>query len=135
MSDDSAIILDSAKGTESLSIAKARHLVRMYMLQNVLEALNAIGMNPEEKTADRNTALIFLAKFADGEGGDDKLVAKMTPKEAQLIARLGAQKNVNRREKAIVAGGSVLPNGEEGQRLRAPGVDDSKNGGEPEGSG
>jgi hypothetical protein len=127
------------------------------MLAEILEALHLIGMNSEEKTADRNTALIFLAKFAEGEGGDDsKFAAKLTPKEAQMIARLGVA-GTNRRKLGDGAGsterwsyeveqarsspsdgvarGDVSSNGEEGQRVASPGAANQEGAGSTEGPG
>lgn len=119
-------VLDSQDAKDSASIAEARHLVRRHMLLENLNALNEIGMNPEQKTADRVVALRFLVEFAaSAEGTGEKWAQKMSPKAALLIAKIGTSKNVTQRKlkpseadpSSPTAGRKVLPHGAKGERV------------------
>lgn len=105
---DESIALDSTD--ESISVAEARHMARAHMLVQALNALHEIGMNSDNKTADRNVALKFIVEFAsEAQGNGGKTIGKLSPEAARLIAKLGLQK----------AGRRVLSDDSEGERVAA----------------
>ena len=87
-------ILDSED--RSVSVAEARHMARVTMLLPALDAIFALGMNPQAKDGDRKDCLKFIVEFAsEAQGGGSKQVGKLSPEAARLIAKLGLQKELN----------------------------------------
>ncbi len=94
MPDDHYIQLDSGPAKDSLSVSEARHVVRVTMLMEALDALHEIGMNPENKPGDRNVALKAVVDFAsEAEGNDSKVIEKLRPEVARLLARKGKERD------------------------------------------
>lgn len=115
------VALDSVPAKESLSVAQARHMVREHMLLEALEALHEIGMNPDNKPAERTTALRTIVEFAEGaEGTEGRLIARLKPEVARRLARLGKDQT-NGRQQATpnqpTNEGQVVSPTPEGQRL------------------
>jgi len=93
MSDENKLVaLDSQAAKDSPSVAEARHIVRERMLLAALDELFEIGMNRQNRTADRNSALKSIVEFAEGaEGTEGRLLARLRPEAARRLAKLGKE--------------------------------------------
>lgn len=91
---DRLVALDSGPSKDSLSIAEARHVVRERMLLEALDACHEIGMNPENRAADRVSALRVVIEFAEAaEGSEGKLLTRLRPEVARRLARIGKEQD------------------------------------------
>lgn len=69
-------------------------MARKHMLVTALNTLFEIGINADNRPADRVTALKEVIHFAsEAQGGGSKQVNKLSPQAARLIARLGVHDN------------------------------------------
>lgn len=116
MPDELYVQLDSGPAKDSLSVAEARHVVRVRMLMEALDALHEIGMNPENRPNDRTSALKIVVDFAaEADGNDTRVLEKLRPEVARRLAKLGkarddAKSGIAQRTQSE---GNLLPDGTE----------------------
>lgn len=103
-------------------------MARANMLIPALDAIFAMGMNPEVKTSDRTACLKFVVEFAaEAQGGGSKQISRLSPEAARIIAKMGLNngtKETNQRE--------VRSDAPEGERVRGGGPDGPGSKAEPQ---
>jgi len=118
---DKLTALDSEDA--SVSVAEARHMVRKHMLLPALDALYEMGMNGQNRPADRHNCLKLIVEFAaEAQGSGSKTVGRLSPEVARYIAKLGIKNEIAKNTEAEPRNRSLPSDGAEEERLGGGGA-------------